>query len=147
MYLSLSNFYKKIFRLSCLGQYIVGTSFIYLLLLWHALKMKLVTFMLMLCILFHTLFAYKFLGVLPIASKSHYYIGHNLLKGLAEEGHDVTVISPFKEKTSIPNYKEVFLEHSWIESRRGKARVVDKFHSIYKLLNTSCIHFRRFGKR
>lgn len=42
------------------------------------------------------------------------------MKALAEEGHDVTVISPFKEKHPIPNYKEVFLEHSWTESRKGK---------------------------
>lgn len=81
--------------------------------------MKLPSFISILCIFFHTVIAYKFLGVLPIPSKSHYYIGHNLLKGLAEEGHDVTVITPFKEKNPIPNYKEVFLEHSWIESRRG----------------------------
>lgn len=82
--------------------------------------MELLPFVLIFYTLLHTVIAYKFLGVLPIPSKSHYYIGHNLLKGLAEEGHDVTVISPFKEKNPIPNYKEVFLEHSWIVSRQGK---------------------------
>lgn len=82
--------------------------------------MRLFSFVFMLCIFCQTVIAYKILGILPTASKSHYYIGHNLLKALAEEGHDVTVISPFKEKDLIPNYKEVFLEHSWIESRRGK---------------------------
>ena len=82
--------------------------------------MRLLSFLSILCTFVHTAIAYKFLGVLPIPSKSHYYIGHKLLKGLAEGGHDVTVISPFKEKNPIPNYKEVFLEHSWIEYRRGK---------------------------
>lgn len=82
--------------------------------------MKLLLFASILCIFCHTATAYKILGILPTASKSHYYIGHNLLKGLAEEGHDITVITPFKEKDPIPNYKEVFLENSWIRSRQGK---------------------------
>lgn len=81
--------------------------------------MKWLQVLLILGFSYQNAFGYRFLGVLPIPSKSHYYIGHNLLKGLAEEGHDVTVISPFKEKKPIKNYKEVFLEHSWIESRKG----------------------------
>ena len=54
--------------------------------------------------------AYKILAFLPVPSESHYYIGHNLMKALAAEGHEVTVISPFKEKKPIGNYTEVFLE-------------------------------------
>lgn len=69
-------------------------------------------------ILKENLYSYKFLAVLPTPSKSRYYIGQNHMKGLAEDGHDVTVISPFKEKTPIKNYKEVFLEHNWAESRK-----------------------------
>ncbi|XP_055848943.1 UDP-glycosyltransferase UGT5-like [Episyrphus balteatus] len=38
---------------------------------------------------------YKILGVFPIASKSHFIIGDALMRGLAEKGHDVTVISPY----------------------------------------------------
>lgn len=78
----------------------------------------------LLCFLFQNVNSYRFLGILPVPSKSHYYIGHNLLKGLALEGHDVTVVSPFKEKTPIKNYKEVFLEHSWEESRRSKFSII-----------------------
>lgn len=63
---------------------------------------------------------YKFLAVLPVTSRSHYYIGHNLMKGLADEGHEVTVVSPFKQKTTIKNYNEVFLENSWEMSRKSK---------------------------
>ena len=66
-----------------------------------------------LCVLYQIVSSYKFLAVLPVTSRSHYYIGHNLMKGLAEEGHEVTVISPFKQNKPIDNYKEVFLEHSW----------------------------------
>lgn len=72
------------------------------------------------CVFYHNVDSYKFLAILPVPSKSHYYIGQNLMKGLAEEGHEVTVISPFKEKTHIKNYKEVFLEHSWVESRKSE---------------------------
>lgn len=41
------------------------------------------------------------------------------MKGLAEEGHEVTVISPFKQNKPIENYKEVFLEISWEISRKS----------------------------
>lgn len=82
--------------------------------------MKLVFLTLLLFFVYSNVNSYKILGVFPTASKSHYYIGQNLLKGLAEEGHDVTVISPFREKNPIKNYKEVFLEHTWELSRKSK---------------------------
>lgn len=100
------------------------------------IKMKHFLFVWIFCIFAHTVISYKFLGILPTASKSHYYIGHNLLKGLAEEGHDVTVMSPFQEKNPIPNYKEVFLEHSWIESRRGKNMTLQ----LFDLKWTCCVN-------
>lgn len=64
--------------------------------------------------------SYKILCVFPTPSKSHYYVGHALLKGLAKEGHEVTMISPFREKKPIENYSEVFLEKSWELSRKRK---------------------------
>lgn len=51
--------------------------------------------------------AYKILGVFPVGAKSHYIIGNSLMKGLAEKGHEVTVISPYKESTPIPNYRTI----------------------------------------
>lgn len=81
--------------------------------------MKLLLVLSLLCILHKNVCAYNILAFLPVASKSHYYIGHNLMKGLAKEGNQVTVISPFKEKKPIENYTEVFLEHSWEESRKS----------------------------
>lgn len=98
-----------------------------LLTLWCTLKMNLLSFVSVLCIFCNTVVAYKILGVFPIASKSNYNIGLNLLKGLAKEGHDVTMISPFKEKHPIPNYKEVVLENSWVASRKGKACIFISF--------------------
>ncbi|XP_018579880.1 UDP-glucuronosyltransferase 2B10 [Anoplophora glabripennis] len=40
----------------------------------------------------------RILGVFPFGAPSHYILGSTLMKGLAEAGHDVTIISPFKEK-------------------------------------------------
>ncbi|XP_018579882.1 UDP-glucuronosyltransferase 2B10-like [Anoplophora glabripennis] len=37
-------------------------------------------------------------GVFPFGAPSHYILGSTLMKGLTEAGHDVTMISPFKEK-------------------------------------------------
>lgn len=57
--------------------------------------------------------SYKILGVYPTVSPSHYYVGSALMKGLAADGHEVTIISPFTEKTSIPNYTEVYLDGTY----------------------------------
>lgn len=40
--------------------------------------------------------AYRILGVFPIPAKSHFLIDTSLMEGLAEAGHDVTVIAPFR---------------------------------------------------
>lgn len=64
--------------------------------------------------------SYKILAVLPVTSKSHYYIGGNLMKAMAEQGHEVTVISPFSEEKPISNFTEVLLETSWEKSRQSK---------------------------
>lgn len=50
---------------------------------------------------------YTILGILPTAAKSHFIIGHSFMKGLANAGHDVYVISPFPLKKPIPNYHDV----------------------------------------
>lgn len=50
------------------------------------------------------------LTVFPMSSRSHYIVGHALARGLAEAGHEVTMISPFQQSKPIPNYKEIVLE-------------------------------------
>ncbi|KAJ8954680.1 hypothetical protein NQ318_011372 [Aromia moschata] len=45
----------------------------------------------------------KILGVFPIAMPSRYILGNALLRGLAEAGHDVTMVSPFTEKDPPKN--------------------------------------------
>lgn len=51
--------------------------------------------------------AYKFLGVFPTMARSHFFVGSSLMKGLAEKGHEVTVVSPFPSKKPIKNYRDV----------------------------------------
>lgn len=84
--------------------------------------MNLVQVLSILAFSYQNVCGYKFLAVLPVTSRSHYYIGHNLMKGLANEGHQVTVVSPFKLNAPIKNYNEVFLENSWEMSRKSKYR-------------------------
>lgn len=55
---------------------------------------------------------YKILVALPAASVSHYQFGSALSRGLANAGHEVTVISPYKDPNPPPNYTEVYLEHT-----------------------------------
>jgi hypothetical protein len=45
----------------------------------------------------------RILGVFPAPVPSHYILGNTLLKGLAEKGHDVTMISPFADKNPPKN--------------------------------------------
>lgn len=63
--------------------------------------------------------SYKILGVFPFPSRSHYHVGHSLMKGLAEDGHEVTVVSAFIQNRPIENYKEILLEHSWNRFEKG----------------------------
>lgn len=74
---------------------------------------------LLLYIWYQNVQSYNILAVLPAPSKSHYYIGQSLMEGLVENGHHVTVISSFQENRPIENYTEIFLENSWIESRKS----------------------------
>lgn len=72
-----------------------------------------------LCVITSTVNSYNILGVLQSASKSHYNIGHAIMRTLAEDGHHVTVLTPFKEKYPIPNYEEIYLERSVSDGLKG----------------------------
>ncbi|KAG5670630.1 hypothetical protein PVAND_000878 [Polypedilum vanderplanki] len=56
------------------------------------------------------IFGFKVLGILPFGSKSHFAIGHAILKSLAEAGHNVTSISPYPLKEPMENYKDISTE-------------------------------------
>ncbi|CAH1999058.1 unnamed protein product [Acanthoscelides obtectus] len=48
---------------------------------------------------------YKILTVFPMAAPSHYILGEAIARGLAEAGHDVTMVSPFEMKNPPKNGK------------------------------------------
>lgn len=54
--------------------------------------------------------SYRILGIVPTPSKSHYFVGSALMKGLAADGHEVTVAAAYKEKNTIPNYTEIYID-------------------------------------
>ncbi|XP_070504995.1 UDP-glycosyltransferase UGT5-like [Chironomus tepperi] len=59
----------------------------------------------------HSVDAYRILGVFPTRCKSHFAIGHSVMKTLAEAGHEVHVVSPFPQKSPIDNYHDIFLDY------------------------------------
>lgn len=60
--------------------------------------------------------AYRILGVFPTPIYSHYAMGNRLMKALAENGHDVLMVSAFKEKNPSRNYKEIVVEDLLVNS-------------------------------
>lgn len=68
----------------------------------------------------------KILGLFPFPSKSHMAVNVAIVKELAQRGHEVTVVSPFPEKSEIPNYKNIVLDENIIEkyfSKQGKREI------------------------
>jgi hypothetical protein len=49
----------------------------------------------------------KILGLFPFPSHSHFALPSALMKELANRGHQLTVYSPFPEKTPTPNYTNI----------------------------------------
>lgn len=54
----------------------------------------------------------KVLGVFPFGSASHYIAFEPLMLELAHRGHNVTVYSPFPQKTKVPNFTDFNLKGS-----------------------------------
>ncbi|XP_066247694.1 UDP-glycosyltransferase UGT5-like [Euwallacea similis] len=52
----------------------------------------------------------KLLLVFPIPSKSHYFLGNELGKGLARLGNEVTILAPFEDKDPQANYRTLLLD-------------------------------------
>lgn len=49
----------------------------------------------------------KILGIFPMMAYSHYILGNKLLKELAKQGHEITVITAFPEKSPSKNWKDI----------------------------------------
>lgn len=74
--------------------------------------------------------AYKILVALPCPWRSHYQFGSEIAKALAAEGHEVTVLSPFKQSEPIPNYEELYIElkEQEIISRKFPSIIMNSDH-------------------
>lgn len=68
--------------------------------------MRLLTLVLVATIMVHSSVAFKILAIFPTMAKSHYFDGEALLKSLAADGHNITVISTYPQKTPIPNFED-----------------------------------------
>lgn len=64
---------------------------------------------------------YKLLVVFPMASRSHFNLGSALARGLANAGHDVTLLSPYDDNYVPTNgtYRPVVLNEI-LEKFNGK---------------------------
>lgn len=51
----------------------------------------------------------KILGLFPHPGLSHFHFFHPIMRGLADVGHDVTVVSHFPDKNATSNYKDLVL--------------------------------------
>ncbi|XP_026823909.1 UDP-glucuronosyltransferase 2C1-like [Ooceraea biroi] len=51
--------------------------------------------------------AYRFLGVFPHQGKSRFNMFEGLMKGLADKGHQVDIISSYPQKKLYPNYTDI----------------------------------------
>lgn len=75
-------------------------------------KIILSSVLITLCSLSNVVNSHKILGVIFSPMKSHYIFAHALMKGLAEDGNQVTFISPVKSETAIKNLREIFVDLS-----------------------------------
>ncbi|KAL5282623.1 UGT2A1.2 family protein [Megaselia abdita] len=61
-------------------------------------------------VLFSNVTCYNILVIFPHITYSHYNLGLTLSKGLAEKGHNVTLVAPFKEpKQKINNLRTIYI--------------------------------------
>ncbi|CAG9854841.1 unnamed protein product [Phyllotreta striolata] len=70
----------------------------------------------------------KILGLFPLAAGSHYSLGNTLMRGLAEAGHDVTMISPHNDTNPVKNgsYRNVVLT-GFVESYAATMKKINLF--------------------
>lgn len=57
---------------------------------------------------------YRILGLFPLPVASHFTFIHPVMRGLAEAGHNVTVISYFPDPQPLPNYTDIQLTNQEI---------------------------------
>ncbi|KAF2882090.1 hypothetical protein ILUMI_24093 [Ignelater luminosus] len=68
---------------------------------------KLTIFILLLILFFPLRENYRILGLFPFPSRSHVVMFQALMKGLAEKGHEVDVLSHFPQEKPPPRYNDI----------------------------------------
>lgn len=56
-----------------------------------------------------SVYSLRILGLFPHPGQSHFHFFHPILRGLADAGHDVSVVSHFPDKHAPANYKNLRL--------------------------------------
>lgn len=79
-------------------------------LLFASPKMKLLSEYLLCIVLFPYINGYKILGLFPHPATSHFNVFQPILRRLADDGHEVTVVSHFPDPNSSKNYKDLTLQ-------------------------------------
>jgi glucuronosyltransferase len=81
--------------------------------------------------------AARILGIFPIPGRSHFTFCGTIMKELASRGHQVTVLSPFPQKSPIPNYTD-------IDTRTTRE---DFFQQAGTVLNASYMVFKEASNK
>lgn len=68
------------------------------------------TILITLCIIITTVNSYKILGITFSPLPSHYTFTHALMKGLADDGNEVTFLSPMEAKNPIKNLRDIYID-------------------------------------
>lgn len=71
----------------------------------------------------------KILCLSPIAAQSHYTIVLTLAQGLAERGHEVTLVAPFELKEPTKNLRNLILT-GFVE--KGEGEILENAFTLHK---------------
>lgn len=82
--------------------------------------MKMILSLVLLCLLTTNSEEANILVLLPLPLYSHTHTFLPVFKELARRGHNVTMVSPFPQKESIPNWTEVNINATATQQRIGK---------------------------
>ncbi|XP_016949807.1 UDP-glucosyltransferase 2 [Drosophila biarmipes] len=89
------------------------------------MRWLLTTWLLLLATFLGQTWGYSYLMVSHTASKSHHAVGFALAKGLADAGHEVTLVSPFPQKKPLKNLVDVDTPNIITVMGVHKARILE----------------------
>ena len=104
----------------------------------NKVTMKIFLALVSLVVTFHNANSAKILGVFSMPSRSHHRLGSSLMKGLAEQGHDVTIITPYIEK-DLPkkgSYRQIALT-GFEEAHEGNCFPSNDFIYLIKKIDSA----------